>query len=63
MILDAVYEDAIAALERAGAWRCSADEKALVAECLWVNGNLNRDLIAKDADVFAAGVGLAEEAR
>ena len=63
VILDAVYEDAIAALQRAGAWRCSADEKALVAERLWVNGNLNRELIAKDADVFAAGVGLAEEAR
>ncbi len=63
VILDDVYEDAIAALQRAGAWRCSADEKALIAEKLWVDGNLNRDLIARDADVFAAGVGLAEAAQ
>ena len=63
VILDDVYEDAIAALERAGGWRCSGAEKELIAERLWVNGNLNRELIAKDADIFATGVGLAEEAR
>lgn len=63
VILDDVYEAAIAALQRAGAWRCSAEEKALIADKLWVNGNLNRDLIAKDADVFASGIGLAEGAR
>jgi len=63
IILDDVYEDAIAALQRAGAWRCSADERALIEGRLWVNGNLNRELIAKDADVFAAGVGLAEAAQ
>jgi sulfoacetaldehyde dehydrogenase len=62
VILDDVYEDAIAALQRAGAWRCSAAEKALIAERLWVDGILNRELIARDADVFAAGAGLAAEA-
>jgi sulfoacetaldehyde dehydrogenase len=63
IILDDVYEAAIAALQRAGAWRCSADEKNLIEDKLWVDGNLNRDLIAKDADVFAAGVGLAPDAQ
>jgi len=63
IILDDVYEDAIAALQRAGAWRCSAQEKDLIEGRLWVGGNLNRDLIAKDADVFAAGVGLAPAAQ
>jgi len=63
VILDDVYEGAIAALERAGAWRCSAQEKDLIESKLWVDGNLNRDLIAKDADVFAAGIGLAEAAQ
>jgi sulfoacetaldehyde dehydrogenase len=58
VILDDVYEDAISALEGAGAWRCSQQEKVLIADKLWVNGNLNRELIARDADVFAAGVGL-----
>ena len=53
VILDDVYEDAIAALERAGGWRCSAEEKARVEDTLWVKGNLNRRVIAKDADVTA----------
>jgi sulfoacetaldehyde dehydrogenase len=63
VILDEVYEDAIAALVEVGAYRCSAAEKSLIADRLWVDGNLNRDLIAKDADVFAAGVGLNEAAQ
>jgi sulfoacetaldehyde dehydrogenase len=63
VILDDVYEDAIVALERAGAYRCSATEKDLIEEKLWVKGNLNRELIAKDADIFAVGVGLAEAAQ
>ena len=63
ILLDAVYADAIAALERAGGWRCSADEKARVARTLWVNGKLNRRIIAKDADVTAEVMGLPAEAR
>ena len=63
VILDDIYEQALAALETAGGYRCSADEKSLIADRLWVDGNLNRDLIAKDADVFAAGVGLDEKAK
>jgi len=63
VIIDDVYEDAIAALGRAGAYRCSAAEKNLIEEKLWVKGNLNRELIAKDADIFAAGIGLAETAQ
>ena len=63
VILDDVYEDAIAALESVGGYRCSGEEKTLIADSLWVNGNLNRELIAKDADVFAAGVGLDEVAK
>jgi len=63
VILDDVYEDAIAALETAGGYRCSSDEKSSIADRLWVDGNLNRDLIAKDADVFAAGVGLDAKAK
>ena len=60
VILDDVYEDAIEALKRAGAYRCSSDEKDLIESKLWANGNLNRDLIASDADVFASGIGLGE---
>jgi len=63
IILDDIYEDAIAALERAGGWRCSAEEKASVAASLWINGNLNRRIIARDADVTAGIMGLPEAAQ
>ncbi len=63
IILDDRYDEAIAALKNAGGYRCSKAERELIHDRLWVDGNLNRDLIAKDADVFAAGVGLDESAR
>ncbi len=63
VILDDVYEDAIAALERAGGWRCSAEECQSVGDTLWVNGKLNRAVIAKDADVFAKVMKLPEDAQ
>ena len=63
VILDDVYEDALAALEAAGGYRCSGNEKSLIADKLWIDGNLNRDLIARDADVFATGIGLDEKAK
>ena len=63
IILDDVYEDAIAALERAGGWRCTADQKASVENTLWVDGKLNRHVIAKDAHVAAEVFGLPDAAR
>ena len=63
IILDDIYEDAIAALERAGGWRCSDAEVQTIENTLWVNGNLNRHVIAKDADVLAEVMGLPEDAR
>jgi len=58
ILVEAVYDKAMAALERAGGYRCSAAEKAKIEEALWPNGKLSRDLIARDADVFAKGCGL-----
>lgn len=52
IILDSVYDEAIAALKRAGGYVCSADEKQKVVDTLWVDGHLNRHVIAKDADVL-----------
>ena len=63
VILDDVYEDAIAALERAGGWRCTPDQKASVEANLWIKGKLNRHIIAKDADVTAEIMGLPAEAK
>jgi len=61
-IVDAVYDDAIKALEAAGGYMCTAEEKQKVVDALWVDGHLNRHLIAKDADVFARTVGLGAAA-
>lgn len=62
VIVDAVYDQAIAALERAGAYLCTLQEKQRIAERLWVRGKLNRDLIARDADVLARAFELPERA-
>ena len=58
IILDDVYDDAVAALERAGGYLASATEKDAIQQALWVDGKLNRRVIAKDARVFAAECGL-----
>ncbi len=62
VILDEVYDEALAALQRAGGYRASANEKEKIVNALWVDGHLNRHVIAKDADVFAQAAGLGEAA-
>lgn len=63
VILDKVYDQAISALERAGAYLCTAEEKQRVAETLWQKGKLNRNLIARDADVLAQAFHLSPAAK
>jgi sulfoacetaldehyde dehydrogenase len=63
VILDAVYDKAIAALERAGAWLADAAQKDAIRNALWVDGKLNRKLIAKDSAVIARETGLPAEAQ
>jgi sulfoacetaldehyde dehydrogenase len=53
VVVDAVYEQAIAALERAGAYLVDATQKQRVQRELWKNGKLNRHLIARDMAVLA----------
>ena len=62
-IVDSVYDAAIAALQRAGGYMCSDAERQKIIDTLWVKGNLNRKVIAKDPDVLAEVVGLPEEAK
>ncbi len=62
VILDDIYEDAMAALGRAGGYRCTPEERTAVAETLWVGGKLNRKVIAKGADVTARVFGLSDAA-
>ncbi|MSP66705.1 MAG: aldehyde dehydrogenase family protein [Alphaproteobacteria bacterium] len=62
VIVDAVYDRAIAALQRAGGFMASAAEKKQIQDVLWAGGRLNRHVIAKDADVFARACGLPQAA-
>ncbi|MGQ9368187.1 acylating sulfoacetaldehyde dehydrogenase [Azospirillum sp. ST 5-10] len=62
-ILDAVYEDAVAALERQGGYRATPEEKERILGTLWVAGKLNRHLIARDMATLAAAFDLPEAAR
>ena len=61
-IMDDVYDAAIGALEDAGGYLATPEEKRLIEDTLWVDGRLNRTLIAKGADVFARDVGLSPKA-
>ncbi|MGB8823884.1 MAG: aldehyde dehydrogenase family protein [Pseudolabrys sp.] len=63
VLADAVYDKAIAALERAGGYMASPTEKAKIQAALWPDGKLSRTLIARDADVFARGCGLSDTAQ
>ncbi len=48
VILDDVFDDAIAALERAGGHLATDDEAARIVDRLFPDGTLNRHVIAKD---------------
>jgi sulfoacetaldehyde dehydrogenase len=59
IILDSIYDKAIAALQEVGGYLCTAAEKAAVQQALWQNGKLNRNLIARDAKILARAFGLS----
>lgn len=62
VIVDAVYDAAIAALEKAGGYLANGAQKAKIQNVLWKNGKLNRHLIARDISVLVDGFGLPAEA-
>jgi sulfoacetaldehyde dehydrogenase len=62
VILDAVYDATLAALQRAGGYLVAATERRYVAERLWHDGRLNRELVASDADYLADRFKLAPAA-
>jgi sulfoacetaldehyde dehydrogenase len=62
-IVDAVYDGAIEALEAAGGYLCTAEEKDRIQGLLWQNGKLNRHQIASEAAVLADAFDLPEKAR
>lgn len=62
VIVDDIYGDAIKALERAGGYMSSTEEGSRVVDRLWVNGKLNRDVIARGMNVLTEAFGLDESA-
>lgn len=62
IILEEVYDAGLRALADVGGYLASTQEKQTIERALWVDGKLNRKLIAKDADVFAREVGLGARA-
>jgi len=62
ILLDAVYDDTIAALQRAGGFLATGGARQRVLDTLWQNGNLNRHIIAKDMPVLAEAFELGEGA-
>ena len=58
VIVDEVYEKAVAALENEGATMLNAEETQNLQSALWIQGRLNPDLIAKSASDIAKATGL-----
>ncbi|MCC5969025.1 MAG: aldehyde dehydrogenase family protein [Pararhodobacter sp.] len=58
VVVDAVYEDFLAALTAEGGARVPQAEAAGIVAKLWPDGHLNREVIAKDADVLLEKLGL-----
>jgi sulfoacetaldehyde dehydrogenase len=54
VIVDAVYDRAIAALERQGGYLASGAERQRIVERLWQDGKLNRNVIAQGTDALAS---------
>ncbi len=62
-IVEDCYEDAMAALERAGGYRATPEECVRIRDTLWKDGKLNRHIIARDPDIFADLCGLPDAAK
>ncbi|MDE8348537.1 MAG: aldehyde dehydrogenase family protein [Acidocella sp.] len=62
VIVDAGYDQAIAALEKVGGYMCTGEEAKRIETILWQKGNLNRHLIAKDPAILAEAFGLPQAA-
>lgn len=62
VIVDAVYDAAIAALREAGGYLADSLQKTKIQSGLWKSGKLNRHLIARDMPILVKGLGLPAEA-
>ncbi|MBF2760916.1 MAG: aldehyde dehydrogenase family protein [Ectothiorhodospiraceae bacterium AqS1] len=63
VIVDDVYDEAIEALKGVGGYLADAQEKEAIRKALWIDGRLNRRVIARDIDILAGECGLGEKAK
>jgi sulfoacetaldehyde dehydrogenase len=52
VIVDAIYDKAVKALEAAGGYMATPDERTRIVERLWLDGKLNRAVIAKGPEAL-----------
>lgn len=63
VVVDAVYDAAVAALERQGGYMASAAERQRIVERLWVDGKLNRAVIAQGPEALVEVFELGPKSR
>jgi sulfoacetaldehyde dehydrogenase len=63
VILDEVYDAAVAALEKEGGYFATAAEKKRIVERLWQDGKLNRAVIAQGPNALIEVFGLGAKAK
>jgi len=63
IIHDEVYDEAVAALIAVGGYCTTREEKDAIRATLWTDGKLDRDLLAKDPDLFASQLGLCKKSQ
>jgi len=60
IVLDAIYDDFVAAMAAEGGALVPADQAAGIIGNLWPDSHLNRAVIAQDADKMLAALGMAD---
>ena len=62
ILLDAIYDEMLEKLKHQGGYVVNDEEKAKLQNVIWVDGHINANVVAKDADKIAgmAGFGIPE---
>ncbi len=63
VIVDDVYDDMIEAFRRQGGYMASSEERNRIVDRLWINGQLNRSVIAQGLDALVSEFELSGDAK
>ncbi len=58
IVESSIYDEFIGYMKSEGGYMTSAKEKAQLEETMWIDGHLNREIVARPADVIAQAAGL-----